>query len=594
MSKLTQESRIGSFQSALGEDKLVIGKFRGTEGLSELFEYRMVVYGEDQDVDFDKILGTKCNLSIRSNHEGIKRDFNGVLVKAQWHGREDELSSFQLVLRPWLWLLSRTTNCRIFTEKTLPEILQEVFSAHSFATFEPRLKGDYATLEYCVQYRESDFDFVSRLMEEYGIYYFFEHTENDHTLILADSPSVHKPKLAGAKLAYYGTDLRSIRKEDSLNGWSVGRSFRSGKVMLNDYDYKKPTADLLSENEAHAKYANSDLQIYDYPGRFVEKSDGKFLAKVMLEAEQSKDWRVRAEGDAVTCTPGTLIKLDKHSETGENKEYLTLRASHVFQSNGYLSRAEMHQESYSGKYEFQPSETQYRSASVTPKPIINGPQTAVVASEVDDQCRIKVTFYWDRDKQQSRYVRIAHGWSGKRWGDIKIPRIGMEVIVEFLEGDPDKPLITGTVYNADNETPYLLPEDKSISGVKSQTIDGSGYNELILDDRNGSELIRMHAQKDMEALIENNEKREIKNNVDVEIGRNRKEDIGATWTVSAKQKIEFTVGASTFTMTPEAITLRSPLITVDAFTTLKLNSTGVADLTAAALLTIKGALVLIN
>jgi type VI secretion system secreted protein VgrG len=594
VSKLTQDSRIGSFKSALGEDKLVIGSFNGTEGLSELFEYRMVVFGEDQNVDFDKILGTNCNLSIKSNHEGTKRNFNGVLIEAEWNGKDDSLSSFHLELRPWLWLLKRTTNCRILSEKTVPEILQEVFSAHSFAKFELRLKGDYTTLEYCVQYRESDFDFVSRLMEEFGIYYFFEHSENDHSMILADSPSVHKPKPAGAELAFYATDLKSVWKEDALNEWSVGRSFRSGKVKLNDYDYKKPTADMLAEDEAHAKYANAGLEIYDYPGRYVEKSDGKFLAKVKLEAEQARDWRTSAEGDAVTCTPGTLIKLTRHPESSTNKEYLTLRASHVFRSNAYRSSSESLEESYSGKYEFLPSETPYRCASATPKPVINGPQTAVVASEVDEQCRIKVFFHWDRDKKESRYVRIAHGWSGSRWGDIKIPRVGMEVIVEFLEGDPDKPLITGTVYNADNETPYPLPEDKSISGVKSQTIDGSGYNELILDDRDGGELIRLHAQRDLEGVIENDERREIKNDVKVDIGQNRKETIGATWTVSATQKIEFTVGTSTFTMTPAGITLKSTLIMADANATLSLQSKGIADLTAVGPVTIKGALVLIN
>ena len=594
MSKLTQESRIGSFQSALGKDKLVIGKFSGSEGLSELFDYRMTVFGEDRNVDFDKILGTNCNLSIGSNHEGTRRNFNGILVDAQWSGADDALSSFEITLRPWLWLLTQTTNCRIFSGLTVPDILQAVFADHSFAKSVPRLEGHYDKLEYCVQYRESDFDFVSRLMEEFGIYYFFEHTENDHTLILVDSPSAHKPKLAGADLSYYPTDLRAVRKEDSLNQWHLGRSFRSGKVLLNDYDYQKPTADLKADNEASAKYANSHLEIYDYPGRYIKKSDGKILAKILLEAEQAKDWRASASGDAVSCSPGTLIKLSKHPESSANKEYLTVRANHSFQSNGYLSRSGAAAENYSGNYEFQPAETPFRSLSITPKPLINGPQTAVVASEVDEQCRLKVYFHWDREKKQSRYVRIAHGWSGSRWGDIKIPRIGMEVIVEFLEGDPDQPLITGTVYNHDNEAPYPLPKDKSISGVKSQTIDGTGYNELILDDRNGEELIRMHAQRNMEAVIENDEKREIKNDVTVKIGQNRDEKIGATWSVTATEKIEFTVGTSTFTMTPASITLKSTLIIVDASASLSLQSEGVASLTATAPLIINGAMVLIN
>ena len=594
MSKLTQDSRMGSFQSALGKDKLVIGNFMGTEGLSELFEYRLTVFGEDRNVDFDKILGTNCNVSVGSNHEGIRRNFNGVLVDAQWSGAEDALSSFQLTLRPWFWLLTQRTNCRIFSDLTVPQILKEVFDEHPFAEFDPRLEAKYDKLEYCVQYRESDFDFASRLMEEFGIYYFFEHTEDKHTLVLVDSPSAHKPKLAGADLSYYPTDLRALRQADSLNEWHLGRSFRSGKVSLNDYDYKRPTADLLADNEGNAKYANSKLEIYDYPGRYIKKSDGKFFAKILLEAEQSKDWRANATGDAVTCSPGTLIKLSKHPESSANKEYLTIRANHNFQSNAYLARSASPEESYSGSYEFQPSETPFRCLSVTPKPLINGPQTAVVASEVDDQCRLKVTFHWDRDKKQSRYVRIAHAWSGSRWGDIKIPRIGMEVIVEFLEGDPDQPLITGTVYNGDNEAPYPLPKDKSISGVKSQTIDGSGYNEFILDDRNSEELIRLHAQRDMEAVIENDERREIKNDVTVKIGQNRDEKIGATWTVSATEKIEFTVGTSTFTMTPASIIIKSMLITLDASASLTLQSEGVGSLTAAAPLIINGAVVLIN
>jgi type VI secretion system secreted protein VgrG len=583
--KLAQGTRIGRFQSPLGEDKLVLSRFDGSEGLSEMFEYTIELLSEDHLIDFDDALGKNCCVSIKSGHKDVLRHFNGVLVDARWVGKQNDLSSYRVILRPWLWMLTRTTNCRIFNEKTVPEIIQEVFSQNAFAKFELNLTASYQPLEYCVQYRESDQAFVSRLMEEFGIYYFFDHSSDEHKLVLADSASAHKPKPGGASLSFYATDLHSIREEDSLNEFSVGRRFRSGKVTLNDYDYKKPTADLVAEQQGSARYANAELELYDYPGRYIERSVGSSLATIRLEAEQAQDKRTHAAGDAVTCTPGSLIQLVKHPEKPLNKEYLVIRASHTYRSNAYLSSSGGAEETYFGQYEFQQSDVPFRAPTVTAKPMIYGPQTAVVASEVDEQCRIKVHFHWDRKKTDSRYVRIAQRWSGAQWGDIRIPRIGMEVIVEFLEGDPDQPLITGTVYNADNETPYPLPADKSITGVKSKSF-GSGYNEFILDDRDGDELVRLHAERDLLTEVKNDETRKV--------GKHKKEDIGRTWIVEANEKIEFKVGTSTFTMTPKEITLKASFIKAEADVLLSLKSTGVGEIKTAAPLTVNGAVVRIN
>jgi type VI secretion system secreted protein VgrG len=592
--KLAQGTRAGFLKTKLGEDKLGISNFEGAEGLSELFEFRIEAFSDSHNLDFDPAIGTNCSISIHAGYKGVTRVFNGVLVEAQWTGKSvDELSSYRLVLRPWLWLLTRTTNCRIFSEKSALDIILQVLHEHPFAKVEPRTTRSYPVLEYCVQYRESDLQFVSRLMEEFGIYYFFDHSESDHKMILADSASGHLPKLGGAALSYYDDDLRGTREEDAINQWSDGRHLRSGKIRLNDYDYKKPTADLVAKKAANVKYSNGDLELYDYPGRYIEKSDGETLANVRLEVEQAQDRRSTAVGDAVTCCPGNLIKLAKHPVGAVNKEYVIVRANHMYRSNAYRSGPASEDETYVGRYEFQPSDVQFRASARTPKPVIYGPQTAVVVSEVDEQCRIKVRFFWDKEAS-SRYVRIGHPWASKKWGNIKIPRIDMEVIVEFLEGDPDYPLVVGTVYNDDNKTPYPLPEDKSISGVKSQSIGASGYNEFILDDRGGNELIRMHAQRDMEALIEHDERREIKNDVTVKVGHNRKENIGSTWTVEAGEKIEFIVGQSKITMDPTSITLKSINITVQSDVMLTLKSSGTADLTAGAMLTIKGALVTIN
>ena len=592
--KLAQDTRASSFTSDLGEDVLAVTRFEGAEGLSELFEFRVEVVSEDKDIDFDKILGTNCGLHIYSKHEGVKRHFRGVLVEAQWTGKLYELRTYRLVLRPWLWLLTRTSTCRIFANKTVPDIIKQVFQDKGFDQFELSLSASYPELEYCVQYRETDFAFVSRLMEEYGLYYFFDHSESGHKLILADSSSAHPPKPAGAKLAMVSGDIVFTRHEDVLNQWTDERKHRSGKVTLNDYNYEKPSADLQAERDSIANYAHGQLEIYDYPGRYGEKGDGKSLANVRLEAEQAADKRSFADGDAVTCCPGFQMQLSGIQQPNTGKQFLIVRADHIYRSQAYRSTGSSGDESYSGKYEFQPIDIPYRASAATPKPIIHGPQTALVSSDVDDECRIEVQFYWDRDKKNSRYVRIAHGWAGNGWGDVKIPRIGMEVVVEYLDGDPDHPLVTGSVYNAENVAPYVKDKHNAVSGVRTQTLGGSGYNELIMDDTSDNELIRFHAEHDLEGKVENDERRDIGRNVDVKIGKNRSEKIEAIWTVNAKQKIEFTVGESTFSMDPTSITLKSPRIMLDADAMLSLKSNAIGELTAGAPLTIKGALVLIN
>ena len=502
--KLKQDPRIGSFTSDLGEDVLAISRFEGSECLSGLFEFRVDVVSEDKDIDFDKILGTNCGLHIYAKHDGVKRHFRGVLVEAQWTGMVYDLRSYRLILRPWLWLLTRTTNCRIFSNKTVPGILQQVFQDKGFDAFQLRLNASYPELEYCVQYRESDFSFVSRLMEEYGIYYYFEHGESGHELIMADSSAAHEPKPAGAKLALALGDAKFTRREDTLNQWTEERKHRSGKVTLNDYDYEKPSADLKANRDASSKYALGKLELYDYPGRYTEKSDGLTLANIRLEAEQAADKRSFAEGDAVTCCPGFLVELAGPSQQNLGKQFLTLRADHAFQSLEYRSAGGADAGGYSGRYEFLPVDIQFRAPAVTPKPIIYGPQTALVASDVDDECRIEVQFYWDRDKTNSRYVRIAHGWAGNGWGDVKIPRIGMEVVVEYLDGDPDYPLVTGSVYNNEKTTPVTLPSMQTQSTIKSRSSkSGTAGNEIRFEDKKDSEEFYFHAQKDMKVEIEN-------------------------------------------------------------------------------------------
>lgn len=580
--KLSQDKRVGSFSCVLGKDKLAVTKFEGSEGLSELFEYRLELVSNDSDIDLDKLLGTKCSLELQSRHDGVKRTFSGVLVEAEWVGRDHDLRYYEVVLRPWFWLLKRTQDCRIFKDTTVPEIVDQVIGEHGFMTHEWRKSGSYPQLEYCVQYRESDFDFLSRLLEEYGVYYFFEHSDGDHRLVLADSMSAHQPKLAGASVEFAAVDKQDNVAKDRLNEWSENRRLRTGKVTLDDYDYEKPSTDLQTDRTASSKYQHGKLELFDYPGRYVDKGDGTNLANVRLEALQAADKRFIARGDAVTCCPGFTITLDGNPVAGKGTKHLTVRAKHRFAAQAYRSTQGEVGLGYSGTYEFQPLEIPYRAPVKTRKPLIHGPQTAVVVSDVDEKCRIEVQFHWDREQKPSRYVRIAQNWAGKGWGDVKIPRIGMEVVVEFLEGDPDQPLVTGSVYNADNEAPYVKDKRNAVSGTKSQTLDGTGYNEFIMDDTKGNELIRFHAENDLEGEVENNETRKVGNNVTVDVGNSvtnnignmRIEKIGNMWIVEANTMIQFKVGSSILMITPVGIMMQATNIMESATGAILQNSAG--------------------
>jgi type VI secretion system secreted protein VgrG len=519
-SMLTQDTRLARLDTPLGKDVLVLIRFDGHEGLGELFEFRIDALSEKEDVDFDKAIGRACSVTYKS-HRGTERVFNGILVEAEWLGIKDHFQSYRLVLRPWTWLLSRTSDCRIFKEMKAPDIIKKVFQDRGFSDFDLRLKESYPTLEYCVQYRETDLAFVTRLMEHHGIYYFFEHSADKHIMVLADAKSSHQAIPNCSKLPFIRFGEANKDDVEHVVYWSSQRRFRTGKVTFNDYDYLKPSADLMSEVKGSAGYNKSDMEQYDYPGKYKERNDGEKYAKVLLEAEQSLDRRRYATGDASNLFPGGLTTLEKHSK--DNDEYLVVRSSHTINNQPYRSSlAEGRDEIYSGSYEFLPSSRPFRTQIVTPKPRIYGVQTAKVVGQegeeidVDEHGRILVEFHWvraDKDsgkKKPSRRVRVAQVWSGKQWGGQMIPRIGMEAVVEFVEGDPDRPLVIGTVYNGEYKVPYDLPANKTQSGLKSDSSKGhGGYNEFMFEDKKGQEKIGLHAQKDLDLVVLDTETREI-------------------------------------------------------------------------------------
>lgn len=591
-SNFSQKDRVAELVTPLGRDTLVLTKFEGSEGLSELFEYKIDAISHVEDLDFDALIGKNCHVRFRS-YDGIDRVFNGVLVDAEWSGVRQAANAYQLVLRPWLWLLRRTATCRIFKDKNVFDIIEEVFQDGGFKDFEIKAsRGDYEKIEYCVQYRETDLSFVSRMLEEWGIYTFFEHDPQRHRLILADARSCHEPiKAGGGTLPFVelaGTDRRD---REHLSAWRAERRLRTGKFCSNDFDYMKPTADLKAEHQANAGYEKGNLESYDYPGRYTERDLGRRRTKVRLEAEQALDQRKYASGDAASLFPGALVTLRQHPT--DDGQYLVVRARHVLAPETYRTGSGAGSgELYSGRYELQPVERPYRAPLVTARPLVHGPQTALVVTrkgkeseeiDVDEEGRIFVQFHWNRDKDRiSRPVRVAQQWSGKSWGWQVIPRVGQEVVVEFLEGDPDQPLVVGTVYNKDYPYPFKLPDKKTLSGVKSDSTKGhGGYNEFVFDDEKSSEKIAVRAEKDLETVVRHAETREIGVTFETPQGKPSRSTVlkngdeklkveTGDWNVDIAEKIHIKagtqivieVGASRITMDPASIKIEAGEIKV--------------------------------
>jgi type VI secretion system secreted protein VgrG len=527
MGQLNQDHFPASLKTPpLPDNTLALQSFSGTEVLGQPFEFHVEAVSKQQNIDFDKVLGHACTIKLKT-YEQKERFFCGILTDARWVGSgvgdEQEYHHYHLVLRPWFWLLAHRANCRIFppNEMDVKQIIEKVFTAAGFASgtdFRLGAKEGYDKIEYCVQYRETDFAFVSRLMEQYGIYYYFEHRDGQHTMVLADSRASHELIKDLPEVKYHFQTVAYNRVEQQIHSWTSDRRFCTGRVEYRDYDYiPTPTKKLRALKETEEKYQRSRFEVYDYPGKYNEESKGEKFAQFRLEAEQALDRRRTANGDAPSLFAGGLVKIEKHPDSKENGKYLVVRASHAYGAQFYGTSQAGDGPGYQGSYEFLPSDRQFRSLPLTPKPRIHGIQTAkVVASEsdknkgeeisTDPHGHIWVQFYWDREPTRSCPVRVSQSWASKQWGEQFIPRIGMEVVVEFLEGEPDRPLVTGCVYNGDNKHPYTLPDNKTQSGLKSDSSKGhNGYNEFMFEDKRDNEKVRMHAQKDHDVTVRNSE-----------------------------------------------------------------------------------------
>ncbi len=559
---LSQDQRQGKLTTPLGANALVLASFNAIEGLSELFELRVEAVSDQANLDFSSTLGLGSTIELKTQDDK-SRYFHGLMTEARWAGTQEDLYIYQLVLRPWLWFLTRTSDCRIFANMTPLAIIKQVFSDRGFSDFRDSTTGSPPTLEYCVQYRETDFNFVCRLMEEYGVYYFFEHSDGKHTLVLADGKSSHRPSPDLSSVPYNPQDDAGRREQQYLETWSFGRRAQSGVFVLEDYGYKKPSANLLAQAQNPGGYAHDSMEMFDYPYSYVDTEGndlvdqgvGEKLAKYKVEAAQSLDKRCASMGGAASLFAGTLVNLERHPDHGQNKEYLVTHCSHSFEAQLYRSGGGA-ASGYAGHYEMTPSDRQFRAPPVTRKPEIVGFQSALVISgpsgdkeiEVDKLGRILVQFYWDRKKKPSRRVRVAQVWAGSNRGALFTPRVGDEVLVTYEEGDPDRPIVIGSVYNGTNTVPMTLPDKKVKSGILTlSSTGGNGYNMFLFDDTAGSEKVKLRAQKDLMFKALNDEQRDILHDQTENVGNDETINVGfpsgsGNFTLNALNKVTINVG----------------------------------------------------
>lgn len=503
------------------EDDLLIEEMTGHEAMSQLFEFRLKLLSTSDEIDPRKIIAKPAILRVElwdtSQMEG-ERHWNGVVSRFQRTGRApsaegEEIFSYECDIVPWFWFMTQHEDCRIFQNKTVREIVETIFDEFAYSDFRFELTEDHPALEYCTQYHETTFAFISRLIEREGIHYYFRHNEDDgearHILVFTDNNGSN-PALDPDTIPYHHEG--QAEAGDAIRALTLDQQMRTRKVTLGDWDFVKKR--LLREDTPTVLGIGEDrdLERYRYPGQFVDPDVGKYRSRIIMEAEESSHMRFRGNSQSRTLAPGHTFTLEDHPFDEFNIEYMVLSVWHHGRNN---LTSDGGASDYFNEFSLQPHEVTWRAPLTTPKGIVRGPQTALVTGpageeiHTDEHGRIKIQFHWDRqgryDDKSSCWVRVAQVWAGNGYGTLFIPRIGMEVVVDFLEGDPDQPLVTGCVYNGVNRPPQPLPQFATRSGIKTlSSKGGGGTNELGFEDKKGSEEVFLQAEKDFNVNVKAN------------------------------------------------------------------------------------------
>ena len=550
----------GWFICTLGDDALRFRRMNGREELGRLPEYRVELTRLQQleAIDPAKLLGTLATVKLLRAGAQF-RYINGWITSVELGGAVGRYDIYHVMLRPWLWHLTLGADCRIFQDKNALQIIQAVFGDYSSAQLDAsKLSGTPRTRPYCVQYRESDFNFVSRLMEEEGIWYYFSHVEGRHTLVLANGPGGHA-RVPEGKLAWSFRQSEQVR-EDVISQWRQTQQLRSLKFTHDDYDYESPASKLEKTDQRTVGYPKpGDLEVYDWPGTYAYPGDANNAAQgttnAKLEVRRFETGHVVTTSATPCRSVGAGMSFDfiDHPKYAGGYLITSVRFAVDFgdeeatqAERGFGFRATM---------KLVPQAAPFASEALTPTPIVRGPQTAVVVGPAGDEIhvdrlgRVKVWFRWDRvgpkNERSTCYIRVATPWASKGYGMITTPRIGDEVVVSFLEGNPDRPLITGSVYNGDNLPPYELPAQATVYGIRSRSSKGgaaTNFNELRFDDKKGSEYVWFQAEKNRHSLVKNDATDEVIRNNQVDIGKNHTAAVGEAFDLKIGKTAKLEVG----------------------------------------------------
>ena len=538
MAIFSQDRRHIRIATVLGKDVLHVESLNGTEGMSRLFSLELDLISEKQDISFEDIIGTGVTITVDLLWGG-KRFFHGVVSRfvqvngGGTVGDDTRVSHYRATVVPWLWLLSRSAESKIYQNTSVPDIIEKIFKDQGFSDYELKLQRSYQPRVYCVQYRETHFNFVSRLLEEEGIHYFFEHINGKHKLILADNSQANAP-CKEQKNESYQIEKSGQNDEDIITSLGKMIEIRSEQYALNDYNFEIPNTTLLVELPGKQHLGPGTREIYDYPGNYGKKAEGDGIVRVRMEEEEAQIATIMGTSNCRAFATGyrfTLTNFYRKDMTG--KEFVLTTIQHHIRQ-GVTAGADF---SYENNFSCIPADVPFRPTRVSPKPVVQGAQTAVVVGPpgeeifTDEFGRVKVQFYWDRegkkDDKSSCWVRVSQLFAGTYWGAIFIPRIGQEVIVDFLEGDPDRPLITGRVYNGVNKPPYDLPANKTRSTVKTNSSKGGGgFNEIRFEDKKGEEQLFIHAEMQQDVRVEKDALEWIGNERHLMVTKDQLEKVG--------------------------------------------------------------------
>lgn len=508
----------------LGADVLVLESLEGEESLSAPFLFELSMLTEQDFVDASVLVGKPAHVTLVDG-DGNKRYIHGIVTRFSQTRRHCTAE-----LRPWIWMLSLTSDCRMFQNKTVPEILEAVFGDCGQTDYRSDLALSYPTLEYCVQFQETAFEFVSRLMEEAGIAYYFDHSESAHTLVMIDDPSKYPTCAHAASLPFLPLpDDRDWLTDLRINDADLSQRVAAAKFQTDDYNFITPATELK------ATAGTGSWQVYEYPGRYTAKNDGDTIAKRRMEEIEALVKLLSGASPVRHLSAGATFTMTKHPSSAFNGKYTVYSVQHS------ARRRE-----YSNSFRAFPADVPFRPQRRTVRPRVAGSQTAIVVGPsgkeiwTDQYGRVKVQFHWDqngkKDENSSCWVRVAQNWAGTSWGAFALPRIGQEVVVSFLDGDPDRPLVTGCVYNGDNPVPYTLPDQQTRTTLKSNSSQGGGgFNEIRFEDDKDKEQLFVQAQKDMLIKVLND--------------RTQTVDHDETVTVKNDRKLTVSEGNATFAVT---------------------------------------------